>query len=67
VHDLRLSHAWEFSTALGKAPYEVPERLAGLRGARPQVPRLSGTHVCALEVPHERANQVIPVVDLTRR
>jgi hypothetical protein len=34
VHDLGLSQAREFGTALGKASYEVPERLAGLLGAR---------------------------------
>jgi hypothetical protein len=67
VHDLGLSHAREFSTTLGKVPYEVLERLAGLLGARPQVPGVLETHVCALEVPHERANQVIPVMDLTGR
>jgi hypothetical protein len=32
VHDLGLSIAREVSTALGEAPYEVPERFAGLLG-----------------------------------
>jgi hypothetical protein len=45
VHDLGLGHTWEFSTALGKASYEVPELLAGLLGARSQVPGVPGTHV----------------------
>jgi hypothetical protein len=67
VHDLGLSDAQELSATLGKAPYEVPERLAGLLGARPQVPGVSRMHVRALEVPHERANQVVPIVDLTRQ
>jgi hypothetical protein len=67
VHDLGLGHAREFSTALGKGSYEVLERLAGLLGARPQVLGVLGAHVCALEVPHERADQVVPVVDLAGR
>jgi hypothetical protein len=33
VHDLGLGNAQELRTALGEAPYEVPERLAGLLGA----------------------------------
>jgi hypothetical protein len=67
MHDLGLGYAWELNTALEEASYEVSERLVGLLGARPQVPRVPGAHVCALEVPHERANQVIPVVDLIGR
>jgi hypothetical protein len=67
VHNLGLGYAREFSTALGKAPYEVPERLAGLLGARLQVLGVPRTHVRALEVPHEHANQVVPVVNLTGR
>jgi hypothetical protein len=38
MHDLDLCYAWELGTTLGEALYEVPERLAGLLGARPQVP-----------------------------
>jgi hypothetical protein len=38
MHDLRLSYTRELGTALGEASYEVLERLAGLLGARPQVP-----------------------------
>jgi hypothetical protein len=34
VYDLGLGHARKLRTALGEAPYEVPERLAGLLGAR---------------------------------
>jgi hypothetical protein len=64
-HDLGLGYAQVLGTALGEAPYEVPKRLTGLLGARLQVPGVPGAHVCALEVPHERANQVVPVVDLT--
>jgi hypothetical protein len=56
VHDLGLGHTREFSKALGKASYEVQERLAGLLGARPQVPGVPEVHVHALEIPHERAN-----------
>jgi hypothetical protein len=56
MHDLKLSHARELGTALGKASYEVPERLAGLLGARPQVLGVPKVHVCALEIPYERAN-----------
>jgi hypothetical protein len=67
MHDLGLGYAWELSTTLGKATYEVSERLVGLLGAHPQVPGVPRAHVCALEVHHERANQVVPVVDLTRR
>jgi hypothetical protein len=36
-------------------------------GAHPQVPGVPGVHVRALEVPHKRANQVDPVVDLAGR
>jgi hypothetical protein len=62
VHDLRLGHTWELSTALREASYEVLERLAGLLGARTQIPGVPRAHVRALEVPHEGANQVVPVV-----
>jgi hypothetical protein len=64
VHDFELGHAWELRTTLGEAPYEVPERLAGLLGARAQVPGVPKAHVCALEVSHKRADQIVPVVDL---
>jgi hypothetical protein len=67
VHDLGLGDARELNTALGEVSYEVPERLAGLLGARMQVPGVPGEHVCALEVPHESADQVVPVVDLAGR
>jgi hypothetical protein len=67
VHDLRLCHARELGTALGEAPYEVPEQFAGLLGARTQVPGVPRAHVRALEIPHERADQVVPVVDLAGR
>jgi hypothetical protein len=53
VHDLELGDARELRTALGEAPYEVPERLAGLLGTRAQVPRVPRVHLHALEVPHE--------------
>jgi hypothetical protein len=62
MHDLGLSHARELSAALREASYEVPERFAGLLGARPQVPGVPRAHVRVLEVPHERADQVIPVI-----
>jgi hypothetical protein len=65
MHDPRLSYARELGTTLGEASYEVPRQLVGLLGARSQVPGVPEAHVCALEVPHECANQVIPVVDLT--
>jgi hypothetical protein len=64
VHDLGLGHTLELRAALGEAPYEVPERLVGLLGARAQVPGFSRVHVRALEVPHEGANHIVPVVDL---
>jgi hypothetical protein len=67
MHDLGLSYARELGTSLGEASYEVSERLAGFLGARPQVPIVPGVHVHALEVPHERANQVVPIVDLAGR
>jgi hypothetical protein len=38
MHDLCLGYARELGAALGEASYEVPKRLAGLLGARPQVP-----------------------------
>jgi hypothetical protein len=56
VHDLGLGHARELRAALEEAPYEVPERLAGLLGARAQVAGVPRVHVCALEVPHEGAD-----------
>jgi hypothetical protein len=34
MYDLGLGHARELRAALGEAPYEVPERLTGLLGAR---------------------------------
>jgi hypothetical protein len=49
---------------LGEAPYEVPERLAGLLGAGAQVPGISRVHVRVLEVAYERADQIVLVVDL---
>jgi hypothetical protein len=64
MHDLGLGYARELSIALGEAPHEVPERLIGLLGARPQDPRVPRLHVRALEVPHECAHQVVPVMDL---
>jgi hypothetical protein len=67
VYDLGLGHARELRAALGEASYEVPERLAGLLGACEQVPRVPRAHVCALEVPHEGADQVVPVMDLAGR
>jgi hypothetical protein len=67
VHDLGLSYAREFSTALGKMSYEILERLVGLLGARPQVSGVPRTHIRALEVPHECVNLVLPIVDLTGR
>jgi hypothetical protein len=38
VHDLGLRHVGELGAALGEAPYEVPQRLAGLLRAGAQVP-----------------------------
>jgi hypothetical protein len=64
MHNLRLGYTRELSTTLGEASYEVPERLAGLLGALPQVPGVPRAHICALEVLYERAHQVIPVMDL---
>jgi hypothetical protein len=65
MHDLGLGDARELGTTLGEAPYEVPEQLVGLLGARAQVPGVPRAHVRTLEVPHRGANQVVPVVDLT--
>jgi hypothetical protein len=56
VNDLGLGHARELRAALGEAPYEVPERLAGLLGARAQILGVPRTYVHALEVPHEGAD-----------
>jgi hypothetical protein len=67
VHDFRLRHTWELRTAFGEAPYEIPERLAGLLSARAQVPGVFRAHVRALEISHECADQVVPVVDLAGR
>jgi hypothetical protein len=67
MHDFGLRHPRELRTALGEAPYEVPERFAGLLGARAEVPGVPGAHVCALEISHEHADQVVPVVDLAGR
>jgi hypothetical protein len=65
VHDLGLGHARELRAVLGEVLYEVLEQLAGLLGARAQIPGVSRAYVRALEVPHEGADQVIPVVNLT--
>jgi hypothetical protein len=67
VHDFGLSDARELRAVLGKASYEVPERLAGLLGACVQIPGVSRANIRALEVPHEGADQIIPVVDLAGR
>jgi hypothetical protein len=67
VHDFGLRHAQEIRAALGEVPYEVPERLAGLLSARTQVPGVPRAHVRALEISYERADQVVPVVDLAGR
>jgi hypothetical protein len=67
MHDFRLSNTRKLGAALGKAPYEVLERLAGFLGAPPQVLGVSGVHVRAQEVSQECADYVIPVVDLASR
>jgi hypothetical protein len=67
VHDLGLSYAQELHAALEEALYEVPKRLAGLLGACTQILGVSRAHVRALEVPHEGADQIVPVVDLAGR
>jgi hypothetical protein len=67
MHNFRLSYAWELRAALGEALYEVPERLAGLLGARAQILGVPRAHVRSLEVPHEGADQIIPIVDLAGR
>jgi hypothetical protein len=67
MHNLCLGDTRELRTALGEAPYEVPERLSGLLGACVQIPGVPRAYVRALEVPHEGADQVIPIVDLTGR
>jgi hypothetical protein len=67
VHDLELSYAQELRAALGEASYEVPKRLAELLGACAQIPGVSRAHVRALEVPHEGADQIVPVLDLASR
>jgi hypothetical protein len=67
VHDLRLGHARELRAALGEAPYEVPERLVGLLGACAQIPGVSRAHARTLEVPHEGADQIVPIVYLAGR
>jgi hypothetical protein len=54
VHDIRLCDARELGTT--QVSYEIPERLARPLGACPQVPGVPRAHVCALEVPHERAD-----------
>jgi hypothetical protein len=51
MYDLGLGHTWELHAALREAPYEVPERLAGLLGARARVPEVPRAHVRPLEVP----------------
>jgi hypothetical protein len=67
VHDLGPGHARELRAALREAPYEVPERLAELLGACAQIPGVSRAHIRALEVPHEGADQIVPVVNLAGR
>jgi hypothetical protein len=67
VHDFGLGHARELRAALGEAPYEVPERLSGLLGACAQILGVSRAHICALEVPHEGADQIVLVVNLAGR
>jgi hypothetical protein len=64
VHNLGLRHAWDLRAMIGEAQYEVSERLAGLLAAGAQVLGIPRAHVRALEVAHERADQIIQVVDL---
>jgi hypothetical protein len=64
VHNLGLRHARELRAAFGEASYEVPERFARLLGAGVQVPGVPRAYVRALEVANERADKVVPVVDL---
>jgi hypothetical protein len=45
MHNLGLSNARDLGTTLGKASYEVPERLTRLLGADPQVPEVPRAHV----------------------
>jgi hypothetical protein len=40
---------------------------AGLLGACAQIPGVSRAHVHALEVPHEGADQIVPVMNLAGR
>jgi hypothetical protein len=67
VHDLRLGHARELRATLGETPHEVPERLAGLLGAHAQIQGVSMVDVSALEVPHEGADQIVPVMNQAGR
>jgi hypothetical protein len=66
VHDLGLSPTRELNGALAKASYEVPEQLARLLGACPQLLGVPRVHMRAVEVPHERVDQVVPAMDLAR-
>jgi len=48
---------------LGESHDEVSEGLIGLLPAAPEVPGVSRTHICTLEVPDEDPDQVSLVVD----
>jgi hypothetical protein len=65
VHDLGLGHARELRTALEEVRMKSRSNSRGLLGACAAIPGVPRAHVHALEVPHEGADQVIPVVDLT--
>jgi hypothetical protein len=67
VHDLRLSHAQEFSTALGKVSYEVPERFVGFWVHARKSQEFPRRRYVPWKFPTNVRTQVIPVVDLTGR
>jgi len=51
--DIRVCDVGELGALPGESSDEVSERLIGLLPIAPEVPGISRTHVCALEVPDE--------------
>ena len=54
--DVRVCDVGELGALLGESPNEVSERLVRLLPAAPEIPGISKTHICALEVPDKDPN-----------
>ena len=67
VDDLDVGDARELGALLGEASHVVAQGFVGLLPTPSEIPGVPREHVSALEVAQEGVDQVVPVVDLTRR